>query len=643
MRLDVYLLADCLASFRKACLDKFKLDPFHYLGIAHFGFSAMLKHTGVTLEKIADVNMILFAETAILGGLSSALEERLFEAEPGREAIQVDINSAYGWAMMQMLPIGGYTWITESSELASIDWRRHSEMSGVGYLVECDLEIPDHLHDHFNGFPPCPEKMTVNGGMLSRHMRDCLTDLDHDPERFARQTLTATLSPKKGYKVHSRLLALYLRLGVRLTRVHRAVRFRTAAFLEPYIQKLAEMRRRSSSDFHKRIYKTLIVIIYGKMIADTRKYVSVSLMGVRQSARISQVASKPQCESFRYLSPDVVAFFSHRQTIRLDKQYFVAITILDLTRALLYEDIYTVFRPALGNPRLIYHDTDSVSMSFDVVDGNDIADTRGLRAVLRRLSKKLDFSNFPPDDPLYDRSRENIPGYWKIEHGGPLWRIFMYAAVRAKNYAISLCPRLSADLMYEAHVAWLKSVSGFDWSRYNRRGRRGMGATTLRELLDDGGDDDDDDGGGEEEEEDESEEWEENEEDELDVQRRRASRERYGISFKQKAKGVPKRSANREMRPEHYRAAGMAPVSIPARCKSFRSYNHTLYTICMRKLAVSSADCKRYVLRCSRHSLAYGHKDIRALSEIGDLCKMCDGPDVVRAALHAQRLVAPST
>ena len=79
-------------NFRQSCRSNFGLDPFHYLGIAHFNFSCMLKHTGVHLDMISDVDIALFAESSIIGGLSSSLEERLFEARPGREAVQFDVN-----------------------------------------------------------------------------------------------------------------------------------------------------------------------------------------------------------------------------------------------------------------------------------------------------------------------------------------------------------------------------------------------------------------------------------------------------------------------------------------------------------------------------------------------------------------------
>jgi len=37
----------------------------------------------------------------------------------------------------------------------------------VGYIVECDLEYPEHLHDRNNDYPLAPEHMTVSSSSSS--------------------------------------------------------------------------------------------------------------------------------------------------------------------------------------------------------------------------------------------------------------------------------------------------------------------------------------------------------------------------------------------------------------------------------------------------------------------------------------------
>ena len=52
------------------CLKSDKLDPCHYFSSPGLSWDAMLKMTGVKLEKILDIDMYLFTEKGLRGGIS---------------------------------------------------------------------------------------------------------------------------------------------------------------------------------------------------------------------------------------------------------------------------------------------------------------------------------------------------------------------------------------------------------------------------------------------------------------------------------------------------------------------------------------------------------------------------------------------
>ena len=39
-------------------------------------------------------------------------------------------------------------------------------------MVECDLRIPEMLHDYFNDYPLAPDRFTVSRDMLSPYQRE---------------------------------------------------------------------------------------------------------------------------------------------------------------------------------------------------------------------------------------------------------------------------------------------------------------------------------------------------------------------------------------------------------------------------------------------------------------------------------------
>ena len=65
---DVLLLADVFESFRKTCLQYYKLDPCHYFTRPGLSWDAMLKMTNIKLELMNNIDMFQFIEKGMGGG-----------------------------------------------------------------------------------------------------------------------------------------------------------------------------------------------------------------------------------------------------------------------------------------------------------------------------------------------------------------------------------------------------------------------------------------------------------------------------------------------------------------------------------------------------------------------------------------------
>ena len=62
LKKDVLLLANVFEKFIAACLKFYRLDPCHYFSSPGLDWNAMLKMTGIKLEKISDVDKYLFID-----------------------------------------------------------------------------------------------------------------------------------------------------------------------------------------------------------------------------------------------------------------------------------------------------------------------------------------------------------------------------------------------------------------------------------------------------------------------------------------------------------------------------------------------------------------------------------------------------
>ena len=67
LKIDVLLLADVSERFIATCLEFYGLDPCHYFSSPGISWDAMLKMTGLKLEKISDIGKYLFIEKGLRG------------------------------------------------------------------------------------------------------------------------------------------------------------------------------------------------------------------------------------------------------------------------------------------------------------------------------------------------------------------------------------------------------------------------------------------------------------------------------------------------------------------------------------------------------------------------------------------------
>ena len=104
LKKDVLLLADVFEKFLFTCLQYYDLDPCHYFSATGLSWDAMLKMTGVALEKISDPVKYMFFEQGMRGGVSH-INKRYSETSKNKYILYLDMNNLYGCAMRQYLPI----------------------------------------------------------------------------------------------------------------------------------------------------------------------------------------------------------------------------------------------------------------------------------------------------------------------------------------------------------------------------------------------------------------------------------------------------------------------------------------------------------------------------------------------------------
>ncbi|XP_068690149.1 uncharacterized protein [Montipora foliosa] len=340
LKSDILLLADVFENFRKTCLQYYKLDPCHYFTSPGLSWDAMLKMTDIKLELMTDIDMFQFIEKGMRGGTSyianrygkanNRYMKTYDEKAPSKYIMYLDANNLYGWAMSQYLPTGGFKWLAKN-QIDKIDLAKYKEDSNKGLILEVDLEYPKELHDLHNDYPLAAEKVKVNKDMLSNYCQEIATKFKVSTGLVHK--LIPTLSNKEKYVLHYRNLQLYTDLGLKITKIHRVLKFNQSPWLKEYIDFNTQKRTNAKNAFEKDFFKLMNNSVFGKTMENIRKRVDVRL--VTDKNKLSKMAAKPTYVSSKIFNKNLVAVHKIKETLTLNRPAYVGMCILDLSKTLM--------------------------------------------------------------------------------------------------------------------------------------------------------------------------------------------------------------------------------------------------------------------------------------------------------------------
>ena len=500
---DVLLLADVFENFRDICLKNYGLDPVYYFTAPGLAWDAMLKITKVNLELLSDYDMLLMIEKGIRGGIS-IISNRYGKAnnkymkdynkkEPSKYLTYLDANNLYGWAMSLKLPIHSFKEMT-NKELENIFnnqivqvWER------TPCILEVDLEYPEELHDLHNDYPLCPERVECD-----RRVKKLIPNLRH----------------KNNYVIHYRNLMQCLRLGMKLKKIHKGIKFVESAWLKPYIDKNVILRTQAKNEFEKDFFKLMNNSVFGKTMENIRNRVNIKL--VNTGKQFKKLSAKPNYQSRKIFNKNLIAVHMKKTSITMNKPVYLGMSILDLSKTLMFDFHYNYIKPKYGDKaKLLFTDTDSFLYELQTEDF--------YKDISGDVRDRFDTSNYPEGHPsgIPTGINKKVLGMFKDEAAGKIIKEFV--GLRAKLYSYKM-----------------------DEGNENK-----------------------------------------------------------------KCKGIKKAVVEKSITHENYKTCLQTGKEQLRRQTIIRSYEHNLYLEEVNKIALSAADDKRYLLKDSYDTLAWGHRRIR--------------------------------
>ena len=165
--------------------------------------------------------------------------------------------------------------------------------------------------------------------------------------------------------------------------------------------------------------------VFGKTMENVRNHRDIKL--VTTDEKRNQLVSEPNYHTTKYFSENLLAIEMKKTKLKMSKPTYLDMSILDISKALMYEFWYNYIKPKYGDrAKLCYTDTNSfiihiITEDFYKVIANDV-------------ERWFYTSNYDENykRPLPIGKNKKVIGLFKDELGGKIMKEF--CALRAKTY-----------------------------------------------------------------------------------------------------------------------------------------------------------------------------------------------------------------
>ena len=238
----------------------------------------------------------------------------------------LDANNLYGHSMSKSLPYKNFKW----SDDLTLDLK--NLQTGI---YEVDIEIPENLHNKFIDYPLCPEIKSISENMLSEYQKYLYDKLNIKYNEKDKK-LILDLLPKKNYKVYYKNLEFYLKLGLKVIKVHRILTFDEKPFLKEYIDLNTELRKKSKNNLEKDLLKLMNNAIFGKSMENVLNRSKIKLIN-NNPEKLLKLIKQPNFQNAYKISNRLALVESKPIKTVFNKPICMGAVILETSKLHMYQ------------------------------------------------------------------------------------------------------------------------------------------------------------------------------------------------------------------------------------------------------------------------------------------------------------------
>ena len=151
--------------------------------------------------------------------------------------------------------------------------KSYDKNGNYAVLLEVDIEYPKELHKSHCDLPFLCDRKKLN----------------------KTNKLITSFEDKKEYVVHISALKQALNHGLKLTKMHRVIRFAQKEWMKSYIEKNTKLKIDSKNEFENNFYKLMNNSVYGKTMENIRNHRDIKLVTTNRKRK--KISSEPNYHS----------------------------------------------------------------------------------------------------------------------------------------------------------------------------------------------------------------------------------------------------------------------------------------------------------------------------------------------------------
>ena len=161
-------------------------------------------------------------------------------------------------------------------------------------------------------------------------------------------------------------------------------------------------------NLRKIFYKYLINSFYVKTMQNVRNRIKVEFIKQDDTNKIIKQQSKMTFNGIHKSYENYDSYTFKQNEVLMDKPIYLGLSVLELSKVLMYETYYDILQPYFGQKNIQLHYMDTYSFVLSV-------STKDINRDLKNLEDFFDFRNLDNDHELFSNKNKKVIGKFKIE------------------------------------------------------------------------------------------------------------------------------------------------------------------------------------------------------------------------------------